>query len=103
MVDFNKQFGKPRRIYQIPAKIRLYPKTFEKFKHWVSEQKGVVINQEEPFCFQRANGRHCRSFKDLTCTRDFLRVCRNFLISEMGYYPVATRPTIFYDRRRLAK
>lgn len=42
MVDFNKQFGKPHRIYEIPAKIRLHPKTFQKFKHWVGFLLSVV-------------------------------------------------------------
>lgn len=94
---------RPARLYDIPAKIRLYPKIFDKFKEWVSQQEGMVINQQTPFCFQRANGRHCRSFKDGRCTKDFLRVCRHYLINELDYYPVNTRPDAFYENRRKEK
>ena len=92
-------FQTPCRLYSIPAKILNNKVIFDRFKMWVKSQ-GLVINSETPFCFQRQNGRHCRSFKDGKCTRDFLRVARNFLMSEMDYYHTGTRPDAFYEKRR---
>lgn len=95
------KFTTPCRLYSIPAKLLYHPTTFEKFKTWVKSQ-GLVINSETPFCFQRANGRHCRSFKNGTCTRQFLAVARHFLMEQCDYYPVGTRPYAFHERRRIA-
>lgn len=93
-------FQTPCRLYSIPAKIFHNKVIFDRFKDWVKQQ-GFVINSESPFCFQRLNGRHCRSFKTGKCTRDFLRIARHFLMTEMHYYPVATRSASFHERRLL--
>lgn len=97
-MDLSK-FTTPCRLYSIPAKILYNKVTFERFKIWVKSQ-GLVINSETPFCFQRPNGRHCRSFKSGRCTRQFLTVARHFLMEDCKYYPTGTRSDSFYEKRR---
>lgn len=97
---FNK--GYIMRKYNIPAKIIKHHLVFNHFKEWIVEQ-GMEIIQPCPLIFKRTNGRQCTSFRNDTCTREFLAVSRDFLMKEYDYYPSGTRPDSFYDNRRKEK
>ena len=86
--QFNQRTEKLRsgvmRLYLIPYALRTRSYLMIEFKEWCLK-KNYDISNDSNFSIKKPNGVVGRSFKNDKCNRNFLSICRDFLINEKGH------------------